>query len=44
MTITKIRVIRPKDRTSPVLAYANVEIDESVTLRDMRLLRSAEEG
>lgn len=44
MTITKIRVIRPKARTSPVLAYANVEIDGSVTLRDMRLLRSAEEG
>lgn len=44
MTITKVRVIRPKDRTSPVLAFANVELNGSVTLRDMRLLRSSEEG
>lgn len=44
MTITKVRVVRPKDRTSPVLAFANVELNGSVTLRDMRLLRSSEEG
>lgn len=44
MTITKIRVIRPKDRTSPVLAFADVELDGSVTLRDMRLLKSSEPG
>ena len=44
MTITKVRVVRPKDRTSPVLAFANVELNGSDTLRDMRLLRSSEEG
>ena len=37
MTITK-------DRTSPVLAFAKVELNGSVTLRDMRLLRSQDEN
>lgn len=43
MKITSIRVIRPKDRTSPVLAYADVELSTGIQLRDMRLLRRRSE-
>lgn len=44
MDITAVRVIRPKDRTSPVLCFADISIDTGLQLRDMRLLRNREEG
>jgi len=44
MDITAVRVIRPKDRTSPVLCFADISIDSGVQLRDARLLRPREEG
>lgn len=44
MDITSVRVIRPKDRTSPVLCFADISIDSGVQLRDARLLRPRQEG
>lgn len=42
--IIECRVIRPKDRTSPVLATVEVLFDSGLRLVNMHLLRPADEG
>ena len=44
MIFTSIRVIRPKDRTSPVLAFVDISMDNGIQLRDMRLMRNRDES
>lgn len=43
MIISSVRIIRPKDRASSVLAFADMTVDGGVTFRSMRLIRSREE-
>lgn len=43
MVISSVKVIRPRDRASSVLAFADMTIDGGVTFRSMRLIRSAAE-
>lgn len=40
MEIKDIRIVRPKDRTSPVLAFADVALANGVQLCDMRLMKN----
>lgn len=43
MMFTSVRVIRPKDRSLAVQAYAEASLDNGVQLRDMRLTKSRTE-
>lgn len=43
MNITSIRIVRPKDRTSSVLAYVDIEISGSVTLRAIRMVKNKQD-
>lgn len=40
MEFKDIRIVRPKDRTSPVLAFADVSLTNGVQLCDMRLMKN----
>lgn len=44
MDIKSIRIIRPKDRTSAVLAFTDVALANGVQLCDMRLMRNKEDA